>query len=226
MTCFPQRCWHQPCCCRLCVCAEVPSEMPYSWRRSRRRRHVNLAEGTQLPPHTQPEPGAALDTNTGSACAFSHREHRNSSQRRGAFLQPQHSRCRWLVRAAAARCFAEEALGHCLQAGGRAAPQQPGLLTFRGLREPRSSAFPRSQGPYGSGGRRGSTCCSSYCFISTENSQAFGSEAFCLRWLWHFLDTHKKLQIIQLTSTIFFFPFPFNFVNASVHSPSQAHQIN
>lgn len=53
MTCFPQHCWHQPCCCRLCVCAEVPSEMPYSWRR-RRRRHVNLAEGTQLPPHTRP----------------------------------------------------------------------------------------------------------------------------------------------------------------------------
>lgn len=90
---------------------------------------------------------------------------------------------------------------------------------------PGVGASSQSQGPCNLGGRGGCTCCSSYCFINTKDRQMFGNEFFCLCWLWHFLDTNKKVANYSGDCYIFS-PFPFNFVNPIVHSPSLAQQIN
>lgn len=70
----------------------------------------------------------------------------------------------------------------------RAALGSPGLLAPRG--EPRSRSRPWARGARQ---ERSCTCCSSYCLISAKNPRMFGSEAFCLRWLWRLLDANKKI---------------------------------
>jgi len=176
MTCFPQHLWHQPCCCRLCVCAEVPwkraasLELPKSQEVSGEPCRGNAAPTPELPlAQTQAQHGCSP---TGSA---------ETAQRRCGFSSLGTDTALYLCTLTLAAVLRRKALGSGLQQEGEQPPRQPW-----------DQMPPPSQGPCDLGGRGGCTCCSSCCFVSSKTHQMYGSESCCLGWLWHFPDKKKK----------------------------------
>lgn len=184
---------------------------------------MDLAEGTQVPPHTQPAPSAGpslAPTWSQHVCSptGSTETARRDAAAFPALPQTHHT---LLVCATAARRFMEEGLNPCLPQEESSPQAAPGPRPAWAAGAPGVRAFAHSQGPYSLGGRRGCTCSSRYCFLSTKNSQMFGNESFCLCWLWHFLDSNEKLQIIHVTNTNF--PRPLSILSIPVFTDLLGH---